>query len=33
MASSWVYGVAVVPALLIAMLAFRLLWLRRAIVV
>jgi MFS family permease len=33
MAANWVYGVAVVPALVIAMLAFRLLWLRRAIVV
>ena len=33
MAANWVYGVAVVPAALIALLAFRLLWLRRAIVV
>ena len=33
MAANWVYGVAVAPASLISMLAFRLLWLRRAIVV
>ena len=28
-AANWVYGVAVAPASLIALLAFRLLWLRR----